>query len=147
MRTLIIAAALTAVSLTGGATLAGDRQDLTQAQQIEGTKILDIARTLVAYGEAKNDPLALVTAAKMVASVPGRVLAVGQDGSAGPDMSVDFDVETVLKKAEDLAQGDALIATVAAQVRDTAAADSKSACYWAWQCYWTGWCEYRYDCW
>jgi hypothetical protein len=147
MKKLIIAAALVAASLTGGATVAQEKQDLTPAQQAEGRQILETARALVSYGEAKGDALALVTAAKMVASVPGRVLADGETGQAGPDKSKNFDVEAVLKKAEDLAQGDELITKVAGQVREAAAANSKYVCYWAYDCYWNGWCDYYYVCW
>ena len=147
MKKLIIAAAFVAASLTGGATMAQEKQDLTPAQQAEGRQILQTARALVSYGEAKNDALALVTAAKMVASVPGRVLADGQDGTAGADKSTNFDIEGVLKKAEDLAQGDELITKVAAQVRESATANAKYVCYWAYNCYWNGYCEYAYVCW
>lgn len=147
MKKLIIAAAFVAASITGGATIAAEKQDLTPQQQAEGRLILETARNLVSYGEAKNDALALVTAAKMVASVPGRVLADDQKGEAGADKVQNFDIEGVLKKAEDLAQGDELITKVAAQVRETAAANSKAVCYWEYYCYYNGWCEYAYYCW
>ncbi|MGN6146083.1 MAG: hypothetical protein ACTHOP_21120, partial [Mesorhizobium sp.] len=92
--------------------------------------------------EAMGDGLAVVTAAKWVAGVPGRVLAAGQDGATGAN----FDVEAVLKKAEDLAQGDELITKVAADVRKAAEANSKAVCYWQYYCYWNGYCEYAYYC-
>lgn len=147
MKKLIIAAAFVAASITGGATMAQEKQDLTPAQQAEARMILETARNLVSYGETKNDALALVTAAKMVASVPGRVLADGQKGEGGADKATNFDVEGVLKKAEDLAQGDELITKVAADVRAAAAANSKAVCYWEYYCYYNGWCEYAYACW
>ena len=53
--------------MTAGATLAQDKQDLTNAQQAEGRLILETARNLVSYGETKGDALALVTAAKLMA--------------------------------------------------------------------------------
>lgn len=144
MKTLIIAAFLLAAGLTAGATTAAERQDLTPAEQAEGRAVLGLARGLVSYGEAKGDPLALISAANMMASVPGRVLADGQDGSAGA--AAGFDLEAVLKKAEALSQGDPLIAKVAAEVRERAAANSKAICYWRYYCYWNGWCEYAYYC-
>ncbi len=147
MRKLILAAAFALTSLTAGATLAQDKQDLTNAQQAEGRLILETARNLVSYGETKGDALALVTAAKMMASVPGKVLADGQKGEEGADKSAPFDIEGVLKKAEDLSQGDELIAKVAADVRTAAAANSKAVCYWEYYCYYNGWCEYAYACW
>ena len=143
MKKFVIAALFAATSLTAGATFAQDKQDLTAAQQTENRIILETARNLVGYGEAKGDALALVTAAKMVAGVPGRVLADGQEGAKGAN----FDVEAVLKKAEDLSQGDELIKKVAADVRAAAAANSKAVCYWQYYCYYNGWCEYAYACW
>lgn len=147
MKKMIIAAAFVAAAFTSGATMAEEKKDLTPAQQAESRMILETARNLVSYGEAKNDALALVTAAKMVASVPGRVLADGQKGEGGADKASNFDIEAVLKKAEDLSQGDELIAKVAADVRTAAAANSKAVCYWEYYCYYNGWCEYAYACW
>jgi hypothetical protein len=144
MKKIILAGFLAAASLTAGASLADDakKADISEAQQAEGRQILQTARELVGYGEAKGDALALVTAAKMVAGVPGRVLADGQEGAKGAN----FDVEAVLKKAEDLAQGDELITKVAADVRKAAEANSKAVCYWQYYCYWNGYCEYAYYC-
>ncbi|MGN6305522.1 MAG: hypothetical protein ACTHNH_11940 [Mesorhizobium sp.] len=144
MKKIILAGFLVAASLTAGASLADDakKADISEAQQAEGRQILQTARELVGYGEAKGDALALVTAAKMVAGVPGRVLADGQEGAKGAN----FDVEAVLKKAEDLAQGDELITKVAADVRKAAEANSKAVCYWQYYCYWNGYCEYAYYC-
>jgi hypothetical protein len=144
MRKLIVAVALLAAALSAGATTAEEKADLTQAEQAEARMVLETARTLVNYGEAKSDPLALVTAANMIAGVPGRVLADGQDGSSGNATS--FDVEAVLKKAEELAQGNEVIAKIAADVRQRATAQSKAICYWRYYCYWNGWCEYAYYC-
>jgi hypothetical protein len=144
MRRLIVAVALLAAALSAGATTAQEKAGLTPAEQAEARMILETARTLVNYGEAKADPLALVTAANMIAGVPGRVLADGQDGSAGN--SAGFDVEAVLKKAEELGQGNEVIAKIAADVRQRAAAQSKAICYWRYYCYWNGWCEYAYYC-
>lgn len=143
MKKLLLAGLLAATSLTAGASLAEDKKpDISAAQQAEGRQILLTARSLESYGEAKGDALALVTAAKMVASVPGRVLADGQQGDKGAN----FDIEAVLKKAEGLAQGDELITKVAADVRTMAKANSKAVCYWQYYCYWNGYCEYAYYC-
>jgi hypothetical protein len=147
MKKLLIAAVFVAAGLTAGASVAQDKQTLSTAQQAEGRLILETARNLVSYGETKGDALALVTAAKMMASVPGKVLADGQTGEGGADKSAPFDIEGVLKKAEDLSQGDELITKVAGQVRETAAANSKAVCYWQYYCYYNGWCEYAYACW
>lgn len=147
MKKLAIAAFFVATSLTAGATIAQEKQDLTPAQQTEGRLVLETARNLVSYGEAKSDALALVTAAKMMASVPGKVLADDAKGEAGADKAAAFDIEGVLKKAEELAQGDELITKVAGEVRTAAAANSKAVCYWEYYCYYNGWCEYAYACW
>jgi hypothetical protein len=147
MKKLLMASVFVVAGLSAGATVAQEKQDLTPAQQTESRLVLETARNLVSYGETKGDALALVTAAKMMASVPGRVLADGQTGEGGADKSAAFDIEGVLKKAEDLAQGDELITKVAGQVRETAAANSKAVCYWQYYCYYNGWCEYAYACW
>ncbi len=148
MKKILLTAVFAATCLTAGATIAQEKkQDLTAAQQTEGHLVLETARNLVSYGETKGDALALVTAAKMMASVPGKVLADGQTGEGGADKSAAFDIEGVLKKAEDLAQGDELITKVAGQVRETAKANSKAVCYWQYYCYYNGYCEYAYACW
>lgn len=147
MRKVFLAAAFVAASMTAGASIAQEKQDLTAAQQAEGRLVLETARNLVSYGETKGDALALVTAAKMMAGVPGKVLADDAKGEAGADAAAPFDIEAVLKKAEDLAQGDELITKVAGQVREAAAANSKAVCYWEYYCYYNGWCEYAYACW
>ena len=144
LKKIVLAGFLAATSLTAGASFAEDakKADISEAQQAEGRQILETARQLESYGEAKGDALALVTAAKMVASVPGRVLADGQEGAKGAN----FDVEAVLKKAEDLAKGDELVTKVAADVREMAKANAKAVCYWQYYCYWNGYCEYAYYC-
>lgn len=148
MRKTLIALAFAVTSMTAGASIAQDApKDLTPAQEAEGRLVLETARNLVSYGETKGDALALVTAAKMMASVPGRVLADESKGEAGADASKNFDIEGVLKKAEELGQGDELITKVAADVRTAAAANSKAVCYWEYYCYYNGWCEYAYACW
>ncbi len=147
MKKLLMATAFVVAGLTAGASVAQEKADLTNAQQAEGRLVLETARNLASYGETKGDALALVTAAKMMASVPGRVLADGTKGEAGADNAAIFDIEGVLKKAEDLAQGDALITKVAGDVRTMAEANSKAVCYWEYYCYYNGWCEYAYACW
>ena len=143
MKTFLLAAVLAVASLTAGATLAQDRKDLAPAEQAEARAVLTTARALANYGEAKGDPLALVTAAHLMAGVPGRVLAEGEQGGAA---AKPFDYDAILKKAEELSQGDPLIAKVAGEVRERAAANAKAICYWRYYCYWNGWCEYAYYC-
>jgi len=147
MKKLLMASAFVIAGLTAGASIAQEKTDLSAAQQTEGRLVLETARNLVSYGETKGDALALVTAAKMMASVPGRVLADDSKGEGGADKAANFDIEGVLKKAEDLAQGDELITKVAGEVRTMAAANSKAVCYWEYYCYYNGWCEYAYACW
>lgn len=142
MKKLLMATAFVITGLTAGA-VAQEKTDLTVAQQAEGRMILETARNLASYGETKGDALALVTAAKLMAGVPGRVLADGKSTQDAPN----FDIEGVLKKAEDLSQGDPLIAKVAGEVRTAAEANSKAVCYWEYYCYYNGYCEYAYACW
>ncbi|MBX3577552.1 MAG: hypothetical protein KF723_10090 [Rhizobiaceae bacterium] len=147
MKKILIAAMFAAASLTAGASIAQDGAKASTGQQAEGRIILETARNLIAFGEAKGDALALVTAAKLMTSVEARVLADGTTGEGGPDKAQDFDIEGVLKKAEELSGGDELIAKVAADVRTAAEANSKAVCWWELECYWNGYCEYVLYCW
>lgn len=142
MKKILLAAILATATLTAGATMAQDKQP-TPAEKAEARATLETARTLLNYGLAKNDPLALVTAAKIYTSVPNRVLA---DGEKGPEGKA-FDYESVLKKAEELAQGDELITKVAGDVRTAAEAQSKAVCWdELWCNNYTGYCWYETWC-
>ena len=143
MKKLLLAAFLATATLTAGATMAQDKPQPSPAEKADARATLDTARALLNYGQAKNDPLALVTAAKMYTSVPNRVLA---DGEKGPEGKT-FDYEAVLKKAEELAQGDPLIAKVAGDVRTAAEAQSKAICWdELWCNNYTGYCWYETWC-
>ena len=141
MKKLLIASVVAVGALTATMTVAQET-NLTPAQQAEGRITLETARNLISYGQTKKDGLALVTAAKMMAGVPGRVLADGQDGNGGPN----FDLETILKQAEQLSEGDENIKAIANKVREMAAEDDRAVCYWQYYCYWNGWCEYSWVC-
>jgi len=135
-KALMVAAALAVGGLAAGSAVAEDQaKPRTAQEQAEAQMTLQTARQLVEYGEAKSDALALVTAAKMMVSIPGKVLADGQTGEKGTL----FDIEGVLKKAESMAQGDEYIAKVAADVRKANEANSK------WVCYWEYWYGYYYE--
>jgi hypothetical protein len=122
MRKLIIAAMFAVSALTAGASMAQDKPAFTPEQQAEYAATAQTARSLSSYGEAKGDALALVTAAKMIAGLPGDIRAA--EGSTGAAL----DVETILKKAEELAPGDEIITKIAGDVRAAAAANPKG-CY------------------
>jgi opacity protein-like surface antigen len=144
MQKTMLTAVLLATGLATAAALAEEKPaGLTPAEQAEARLVLQTARNLISYGEAKSDPLALVTAAKMMSSVPGgRVLADGESGGVGAG----FDVEALLGKAEQAAKGDETILKLAGQVRLSATANTKAICYWEYYCYYKGWCEYAYVC-
>ena len=155
MQNVFVAAVFVAMSLIGSTVAAQERRELSPAQQAEGRLMLQTARNLISLGEAKGDPLALVTAAKLMASVPGRVLADGQSSERGIAGPVTFDIDGLLSKAEDLAPGDELISRAVTDVREEADAKSRAAeaaelnamCYWEYYCYYNSWCEYAYTCW
>ena len=128
-------------------TWAQEGRELSAARQAEGRHVLATARGLISYGEARGDAMALVVAARMIESVPGRVLADGQTGEAGAGSTTDYDIEAVLRKAEALSRGDASIAKAIAELRATATADEETSCYWEYYCYYNGECEYTYSCW
>ena len=82
MKKLAIAALFAATSLTAGASIAQDaaKQDLTPAQQTENRLILETARNLVSYGEAKSDALALGNGDRM-ATLSTALLDWNADGA------------------------------------------------------------------
>lgn len=145
MRKLLLASVLVLGGLTSSATIAEEAtqeaQELSAAQQAESQFVLETARNLASYGETKGDALALVTAAKLIADVPGRVLADGEEGQSGAN----FDVEALLGKAADLAPDNEIIATLSGEVREAAEASSRAYCYWQYYCY-AGWCQYYWYC-
>ncbi len=140
------AAVAVAMGIAGGAAFAQDSQQLTWEQQAEGRLTLRTARDLAAYGEAKGDALALVAAARMMAAVPGEVIAGGPPERSRSAGGMVFDVDGILKKAEELAKGDPLLTKAAADVRAMAAEKARSICYWEYYCYYNGSCEYAYVC-
>jgi hypothetical protein len=142
MRNMLLALVLVLSQLTAGVSVAQEAQELTPAQQAEGRLVLETARNLASYGETKGDALAMVMAAKMIADVPGRVLADGEQGASGAN----FDVEALLKKASDLAPDNEIITQLSGEVREAAEASSRAVCYWQYYCYWNGWCEYYWAC-
>ncbi len=119
-----------------------DAQELTAEQQAEVRITLQTARNLALYGEAKGDALALVTAARMMAGVPGRVAAAPAPSSA----NVTIDVEGLLASAGELAKDDPLVSKAIAEVRAQADEKARSICYWEYYCYYDGSCEYAYVC-
>lgn len=119
-------------------------QELTAEQQAEARITLQTARNLALYGEAKGDALALVTAARMMAGVPGRVVAA--PAPAGSSGHVSLDVEGLLARAGELAKDDPLVSKAIAEVRMQADEKARSICYWEYYCYYDGSCEYAYVC-
>ena len=144
MQKILFAAAI-ALAAAGAAYGQGAGQ-LTAEEQAEGRIVLQTARNLAIYGEAKGDALALVTAARMMAGVPGRVVASGPATYARSTGGMSFDVDGLLDKAEELAKGDPLVLKATAEVRATAAEKDGAICYWEYYCYYNGSCEYAYVC-
>jgi hypothetical protein len=144
MRKILFAAAIALAAV--GAAYGQGAEQLTAQEQAENRLTLQTARDLASYGEAKGDALALVTAARMMAGVPGKVLAGGPAERSRSGGGMVFDVEGILKKAEELAKGDPLVAKAAADVRFMATGNEGSICYWEYYCYYNGSCEYAYVC-
>ncbi len=141
MRKFVIASALAVGTLFAHASMAQEGEQLSPAEQAEGQAILETARNLANYGEARSDALALVMAAKMMTDVPGRVLAEGEEGTDGAN----FDVEGLLTKAAELDPDNAVITELSAEIRTAAEEASRAVCYWEYYCY-GGWCQYYYVC-
>lgn len=136
MRLFLQALAVIAAGLFLQAPMA-QAQDISAAEQVEQQLALDMATDLLNYGMAKDDPLAIVTAVNVMAGVSGGV--VGADGES-------MDLLGALAQAESLADGNEAILSLVADVRATVEESERGICYWQYQCYWNGWCEYFWIC-
>lgn len=136
MRLLLQALAVVTAALFMQAPLA-QAQDISAADQVEQRIALEMATDLLNYGQAKGDALAIVTAVNVMAGVSGGV--AGADGEP-------LDLMGALAQAEELAAGNDAILSLAADVRATVEEAERGMCYWQYQCYWNGWCEYFWIC-
>jgi len=132
---------LAALALVLGAMVAQvpavQAQEASTAEQAEQRMTLEMGRDLIRYGQASEDPLALVTGAKLMAGVPGGAAAAEETG---------FELNEVLAAATTLADGNEAIATLAAEVQAMVDESERGVCYWQYYCYWNGYCEYWWVC-
>jgi hypothetical protein len=133
---------------------------LAQAQQAQGILAPDqvetnrgnlmMARGLLAYGNERKDAYSVLAAVRIMANVPGRILADGEAGPAGREV----DLLAELDKAQTYASGnEALVKTIADMrtqmtpklTTSTRAAEAKG-CVWR---YWCNCCNcwYQWACW
>lgn len=134
------AAFVLAASLAlGGAAMAQDKaaEQAKPEEQAEQRITLETATSLINYGKAKSDPLALLAGARMMASVPAKVMDA--EGKA-------MDVGAVLDDAVKLSGDNEHVAALAADVRDDLDTSDRGMCYWQYQCYWNGYCQYFWYC-
>ena len=117
--------------------VAQDNQKLTPAEQAMNQATIETAQHLAAYGDAHDDALALLVAARMLTSVPGRVLAQGEEGDKGNMV----DISGMLDRAGELAKGDQYVTDQIGKVREAADESSRAICYWQYYCSY-GWCQY-----
>ena len=110
---------------------------MSTAEQAEQRLTLEMATNLIRYGEARQDALALITGAKLMASVPGGVNSAEDAG---------IDLNAVLQAAADLGGDSTAIATLVAEVQASIEEAERAICYWQWYCYWNGYCEYWWVC-
>ncbi len=141
MKKFIVAVAMVVGVIFTQASVAQEGQQLSPAEQAENQAIIETARNLASYAEARGDALALVVAARMLTEVPGRVLAEGEQGDSGAMI----DITGMLDRAEQLANGDEFITAQIAEVRQAAEEASRAICYWEYYCAY-GWCQYYYIC-
>jgi hypothetical protein len=114
-------------------------QEDTVRQRAEYSAIAQTAARLVSYGEAKGDALALLAAARMIATLPVSLESAGQ--------SAVLDVDTIVRKAETIAPGDRIIARIADDIRATESGNTKGLrCQYDEICYSNGYCEYWITC-
>lgn len=113
------------------------QKDASAPEQTEQRITLETATSLLNYGRAKGDPLAILTSARLMSTIPARV--VGADGNP-------VDLEAVLDEAVTVSGGDASITALAEATRGELGGADRGMCYWQYQCYWNGYCEYLWWC-
>lgn len=136
MRVLLAALALMLGAMVAQAP-AVQAQEASTAEQAEQRMTLEMGRDLIRYGQANEDPLALVTGAKLMAGVPGGAAAAEETG---------FDLGEVLAAAASMADGHEAITTLVAEVQTMVDESERGVCYWQYYCYWNGYCEYWWVC-
>jgi hypothetical protein len=136
---LIAAAACLAVGSTA-AFAEGETAGPTSSMQP-----MVIAR-VIAYGQDNQDPLALVTAVRMLNDLGANVAQPSADAApVGEQQQPVYDPVALLEEAEGYAAGDQeLIAMIDAEM-DTIES-SRWVCYWEYYCDAWGWCNYVEVC-
>ncbi|MGE0502605.1 MAG: hypothetical protein AB7I79_17935 [Rhizobiaceae bacterium] len=136
MRLYLRISTIALLSLLTGAAIA---QEEKVRQQAEYAVVVQTAASLVSYGEAKGDALALLAAAKMIAALPVGLEPV--DGRANV-----LDIDVVVGKAVALASENPIVVGIAGEIRSLAAVDERLPliCDWFEECgYFYGYYECR----
>jgi hypothetical protein len=126
-------------------------QGILSPEQVEVTRgNLMMARGLLAYGTEKKDPYAIMTAVRIFADQPGRILADGESGPTGKDL----DLTAELDKAATYAKGNEALTKTIAEMKTQMApkittsnrAAQAKGCVWR---YWCNCCNcwYAWACW
>ena len=116
----------------------------------EGTPVspmqpMTIAR-VIAFGQANHDPLALITAVRMLNDLGANVAIPGTDaGATGEQSQPVFDPVALLEEAEGYAGGDAQVMAMIDAEMD-GIESSRWVCYWEYYCDSWGWCNYVEVC-
>ncbi len=101
---------------------------------------------VIAFGQEHQDPLALLTAVRMLNDLGAHVAMPGaQSEPTGEQAQQMFDQVALLEEAEGYAAGDAeLVAMIDAEMDNIES--SRWVCYWEVYCDAYGWCEYVEVC-
>lgn len=106
---------------------------------------MTIAR-VVAFGQQNQDPLALITAVRMLNDLGANVAIPGTDvGATGEQSQPVFDPVALLEEAESYAAGDAEVLAMIETEMDSVES-SRWVCYWEYYCDSWGWCNYVEVC-
>jgi hypothetical protein len=150
IRILFVSVCLMLGGLFGGSfAQAQQAQGILSPEQVEVTRgNLMMARGLLAYGTEKKDPYAIMTAVRIFADAPGRILADGESGPAGKDL----DLTAELDKAATFASGNAALTQTISEMKAQLAPKITNRAAQARGCVWRYWCNccncwYAWACW
>jgi hypothetical protein len=139
LKSVGIATILAAVAMGGVSTA------FAEEAPVSSMAPMTIAR-VVAFGQENHDPLALITAVRMLNDLGANVAIPGTDtGATGEQSQPVFDPVALLEEAEGYAGEDAeLMAMIDAEMDSIES--SRWVCYWEYYCDAWGWCEYLEVC-
>lgn len=126
-------------------TMGGVGTAIAETVQTSSMQPMTISR-VIAYGQQNQDPVALLTAVRMLNDLGAHVAQPSTDAApTGEQSQPVFDPVALLEEAEGYATGnDALLAMIDEELNSVES--SRWVCYWEYYCDAWGWCEYVEIC-